>query len=386
MTIGIDASRANNTQKTGVEWYAFFVIQELKSLNFQFSIFKEDINVILYSDKPLEGELAKLPEGWSSKVLKWPPRRLWTQVRLSIEMLLHPPDVLFIPAHVFPFIHPKKTVMTVHDVAATAFPQSYNWFERWYSVFSAKRALKKLWRVIVPSEFTKKELEKLEFRIWNLEKIHVIPHGYNTDYGIVRSTDEVKNTLDTYGITKPFLLSIGRLEEKKNTTRMVEAFNILKASSTFQIPDSTFLLVGPPGHGYEAVESAIEQSPHKSDIIRPGWVDADDLPVLMQAAELLVFPSLYEGFGIPVLEAFAAGTPVVASTGNCLEEVGQDGAVYADPLSAQDIADKIQLVLEDENQRAKMIARGKEIVKQYSWARAAKETAQILLEGEADML
>jgi len=96
MIIGIDASRANKIQKTGVEWYAYFVVEHLKK------ILPSEAQVVLYSDVPLQGRLGVLPPNWSSKVLHWPPKRLWTQVRLSYEMLVHTPDVLFIPAHVFP--------------------------------------------------------------------------------------------------------------------------------------------------------------------------------------------------------------------------------------------------------------------------------------------
>jgi len=158
MKIGIDASRANDEKKTGVGWYAYHVIQQMKKQT------PRDVEVILYTNKPLRGDLADLPENWKENILRWPPKRLWTQIRLSLEMLVHRVDVLFVPAHVVPIIRPKKTVMTVHDIAALKFPDSYNWFERWYSVWSARVALKKLWRVITPSEFTKRELEKLEIR------------------------------------------------------------------------------------------------------------------------------------------------------------------------------------------------------------------------------
>ncbi|MEK7065054.1 MAG: hypothetical protein AAB963_01275, partial [Patescibacteria group bacterium] len=154
MLIGIDASRANEIQKTGVGWYAYFLIQEMKHLSTlalehfstQGGVGAKALQFVLYTREPLRGELAKLPENWTVKVLGWAPKRLWTQVRLSWEMLWRAPDVLFVPAHVFPIIHPKKTVMTIHDVAAIKFPKSYGWFERWYSVWSARVALKKLWK------------------------------------------------------------------------------------------------------------------------------------------------------------------------------------------------------------------------------------------------
>ena len=135
MLIGIDASRANHQERTGVEEYAFQLIQHLKEIT------PDTVQVVLYTDKKLLGKLGELPKNWEEKILNW-PFRFWTQIRLSWEMLVKPPEVLFIPAHVFPIIHPKKTVMTVHDIAALKFPESYNWFERWYSV----RARSRRWR------------------------------------------------------------------------------------------------------------------------------------------------------------------------------------------------------------------------------------------------
>ena len=222
MIIGIDASRANKKEKTGVEWYAWHVIEELKK------IIPEDHRVILYSDEPIIGALALLPKHWESRILHWPPKRLLTQVRLSWEMFQHPPDVLFVPAHVFPIIHPKKTMMMVHDVAAATFPEIYPWFERWYSLWSAKNAIKNLWRVITPSQFTKNELSSLELRITNYElRIIVIPHGVDSRYRKIHDQAAIDAVLNKYAIRRPFLLSVGRLEEKKNTANIVRAFDRL---------------------------------------------------------------------------------------------------------------------------------------------------------------
>ena len=176
MVIGIDASRANNKNKTGVEWYTWHLIKNLKKISGTQA--GRNIQFVLYSREKLTGEIAKLPENWTAKVLSWPPKRLWTQIRLSLEMLISPPDVLFVPSHVFPIIHPKKTVMTIHDVAALRFPESYNKFQRWYTIWSAKTGLKKLWKIIVPSNFTKNELLSMKLEQY-ADKVSVLYHGYD---------------------------------------------------------------------------------------------------------------------------------------------------------------------------------------------------------------
>lgn len=372
MLIGIDASRANEAQKTGVGWYAWFLIQELKKLKIN-----EPVSFVLYTREPLRGELANLPENWSVKVLKWRPGRLWTQVRLSWEMLWRAPDVLFVPAHVFPIIHPKKTVMTIHDVAALKFPKSYNWFERWYSVWSARYAVRKLWKIIVPSESVKSELIKdLRLKIEDY-KINVIRHGYDERYKTETKTETDDLVLEKYNIKKPYLLSIGRLEEKKNTVRIIQAFEKIRLQLTAY--SLQLVLVGNSGYGYSKVQEVIEASRFKPDIITPGWVSGEYLPTLMRGASVFVFPSLAEGFGMPILEAMAAGVPVVASKEGALQEVGGEACVYVDPMNVEDVAKKIVEITQNPNNRTQLIERGFQRVKEFGWEKCAEETADCLL-------
>jgi glycosyltransferase involved in cell wall biosynthesis len=373
--IGIDASRANTLNRTGVEGYVYQIIQNLKKIEC-----KKDIQFLLYTREPLIHALQKdLPEYVEVKVLRWPPvgfahdkpKRLWTQIRLSWEMLVNPPDVLFVPGHVFPIIHPKKTVMTVHDVAAQAFPESYNWFERWYSRWSAKVAVKKLWKVITISEFTKSELG-----VEHQERVSVIPLAYDNAYRVIDDIDRIDEVLQKYTIQKHYVLSVGRLETKKNTVRTVQAFNVLKQRQIDIYKNLQLVLVGGKGHGYEEVLVEIENSPYKKDILLPGFVDEVDLPYIMNGADAFVFPSLYEGFGIPILEAFACGTPVVTSNTSACKEVAGDAAVLVDPLDVTSIANGIE-----EAMRGEYVDRGLDRVKGYSWEKTAKETLDVLLRG-----
>jgi len=379
MKIGIDISRITQKEKTGVEWYAYFLIAELKTLIAQMNKDYSDkkIDVILYTNKPLKGVFAELPEGWQEKVLKWPPKRLWTHVRLSWEMLFHTPDVLFIPAHVVPLIHPKKTVMVVHDIASTKFPNSYNWFERWYSLWSVQYALRHVWKIITPSIFTREEMTKT-WKEGKQKNIIVIYHGYNTHFNNIIDEKDKYMVMKKYGLQKPFIMSIGRLEKKKNTCKIIETFEMLKNNEQKIRKNVQLLLVGKPGFGYEDIKEKIKHSEYKKDIKIPGWVDQEDLSILLASADVFVFPSLYEGFGLPVLEAMACGTPVVASQGTSLEEVGGDAVTYVDPMSSDDIASAILNVMNNEEYRKEQIKKGLERVKEFSWERCARETLQVL--------
>ncbi|MFH0857273.1 MAG: glycosyltransferase family 1 protein [Candidatus Magasanikbacteria bacterium] len=369
MIIGIDATRATEEQKTGVGWYAFFLIQELKK------IIPKEVTVILYTNKPLQGVLKELPENWEEKILSWPPKRLWTQIRLSFEMLFHAPDILFIPAHVFPLIHPKKTIMTVHDIAAKRFPHSYSLFERLYSLWSAKFAGKYLWKVITPSHFTKKELQEVfHFGKKESDKIFVVHLGYDEAYNREKKTSDV-DVLKKYGIVKSYFLSLGRLEEKKNTKESIRAFALWRKRNK---KDFQYVCVGGIGFGYDEIQKEKKKNEFSEDILELGWIPPHDLKIIVRYAKVFLFPSLYEGFGIPALEAMASGVPVIATRGQSVEEIGGDALWYAKSTKAEDIAETLQEMSRFEEKRNEKIQKGLERVKQFSWEKMAEETWNIL--------
>lgn len=370
MIIGIDASRANNGEKTGVEWYAFFLIQELKK------IIPSSDKVILYSREALRDELSVLPPNWSQKVLSWPPKRLWTQIRLSLEMLIHAPDVLFIPAHVAPVIHSKRAVAVIHDIAALRYPECYNWFERWYSLWFARYAGKHLWRIITPSEFTKTELVNGAYAASG--NVYSVKHGFDKKYRVISDAAAIREVLAKYGIRQPYILSVGRLERKKNTAGIVKAFEKIKLDNPARLEDLRLVLAGKAGFGFEKIQELILKSPCKKDIILPGWISENDLPAIVNGANVFIFPSFYEGFGLPVLEAMACGAPVICSNNSSLKEIGGDAAVYIDPENIGELAAKMNHLLIDENLRKEKIARGLEQAKKFSWEKCAEETLKVI--------
>ena len=161
---------------------------------------------------------------------------------------------------------------------------------------------------------------------------------------------------------------------------MIKAFTIYK--DAHQHDDIKFVLIGKPGYGYKKVQEAIEKSPYKKDIYELGWVKDNDLMLFMKKAAVFLFPSLYEGFGIPILEAQASGTIVVAGKGSSLEEVGKDGAIYIDVKSEEDIAKGIEMALHNKEKREECLQKGFLNVQQFSWATCAKETFIALSEGK----
>lgn len=361
MQIGIDASRAFLRNRTGIEEYAYQVIRHLRNP------LREE-RVVLYV-RPGQSPDFEIPALWTVRAL-WAPR-LWTHVRLSIEMLLHRPDVLFVPAHTVPFIHPKRSVVTVHGLEYEFCKESYSLWERLYMRCVIRFSCRVAETVIAVSEYTKHDL----MRLYGVPegKIRVVYEGRPEEKSEVRSRKSQVEGRER-GIGKPYLLFIGRIEERKNVRRIVEAFDILK--ERHGIPHA-LVLAGKSGYGYTDVKNAIRASAYGRDIIEQGYVSEKEKFTLLRGADIFVFPSLYEGFGLPVVEAQEAGIPVVTSNRSSLPEIGGDGALYADPKSSLEIANRIRDLLSDKGLRDGIIRQGRKNAERFGWEKCSEEIADL---------
>ncbi len=423
MIIGIDASRANRDHKTGTEWYSYYLIRELARLD-------AENKYILYTDKPLVGGLMDLTvdpfgPGWSpseieydrygyqiicsphdnfrAKTLKWPFTYFWTQGRLSLEMMKRPVDVLFVPAHTLPLIHPRRSVVTIHDIGYDRTFAAYEnlhiikssghrrrflnlltWlFTRGryratavdYLRWSTEFALDKADRIIAISEYTKRDIE--QFYRAKSEKIRVVYNGFNQSlYRPINDREIVDKVLAKYGLERPYLFYIGRIERKKNIPNLIEAFAILKEKNP-QIKEK-LLLVGDASYGYDESKYMIREFDLVNDVILPGWIDEIDIPYIYNGATAFVFPSLYEGFGIPLMQAMACGVPVAASDVTSLPEVAGGAALFFNPNYSLSIADALAKVITDKKLREELIRKGIERAKHFSWEKTAEKTLDII--------
>ena len=360
--IGIDGSRAFIEQRTGIEEYSYQVIKSLRNK-------LKDSQVILYLRKgqkvdfDLSADEAGLPKKWKIKILRWP--RFWTQLGLSLEMLLFPVDVLFIPAHTAPFIHPKKTFVVVHGIEYEIIKEAYSAWEKFYMRHSIKLSCKWAKKIISVSKSTKKDLVEL-YEIPE-KKIEIIYEGVN-------KKQKTRNN-EQYVRYKPYLLFVGRLGERKNVQGIISAFEILKEK--YQIPHK-LVLVGKAGFGYEKIKEKIERSKYGKEIIELGFVSQDEKENLMAGADIFVFTTFYEGFGLPILEAQILGVPVVTSNVSSLPEVGADSVAYATPTEPKSIADSIYKIISDDIFRNAIIKKGNENVKRFSWEKCASSIAELL--------
>lgn len=383
MLIGIDASRAIKQQKTGVEWYAYYVIDNLIKIDSQ-------NQYVLYIQNEPDEWLKKLGERKNVKIkrLRWPFKFFWTQGRLSLEMLFNTLDVLFIPASAMPIIHPQNTVTTIHDVGFTAYPEAYGKWQKFYLNWSTRFAVRHARKIITISEFSKQEI--IKYFTPSTDKILVTHLGYDADkFRIIKNREEINAVLAKYNIKRPYILTVGRLEYKKNINNIIKAFTKISPeldsslrSAPLRMTKSKVKLVlaGSRGKGWEEAEFLIKKYKLQNEVIELGYVAEEDLPFLYNGAELFLFPSLYEGFGLPILEAFACGTPVACANTTSLPEVGGEAALYFDPNDVDTIAKATQAILSDENLRQELIEKGKDRIKQFSWQKCAEQTLRILAE------
>ncbi|MCX7778842.1 MAG: glycosyltransferase family 4 protein [Patescibacteria group bacterium] len=299
---------------------------------------------------------------------------LWTKIRLSWEMFKNQPDLLFVPSHTLPIFFPKKTVITVHDLGYERYPQAYSFFYRYYLRKNYRFAVNRATKIIVPSHFTKKELINL-YRA-DPKKIEVVHLGYNDKiFRPIERQEKIEKVLEKYKIKKPYLLFVGRLEIKKGLKTLFEALQFLVGNHRFS--NLNLVLIGMPGFGYQELKFKIQNSKFK--IHQIGYLKGEEeRACFYNGAEIFVFPSLYEGFGLPILEAMACGCPVIASDIEPLKEVGDQSILFFQVGNVEGLAQNIKEVLENQDLKNQIIQKGFERVKNFSWQKCAQETIKIL--------
>jgi glycosyltransferase involved in cell wall biosynthesis len=370
MVLGIDASRCGVSCGTGVEAYSRHIVRAILKELSSVAHPKFD-SVFLYAQREISRDVLGGDYLFVTR-RTIPLPRLWTHVRLSLEMLHEEPDVLFVPSHVLPLYHPQRSVVTIHDVAFMEFPEAYSFFQRKYLWFSTWLAVKEAVALIVPSETVKGDLMK-HFSC-DARKIHVVPHGFEMEKFDVSQSGQAR-ILEQFGLTtdSKYILYVGRLEEKKNLTRLVSAF--LKFHGAHR--DWKLILAGGRGFGFGKIFSEVEHAGAWGSILMPGYVSDVERDVLYRHCQFAAFVSLAEGFGFPVLEAANFGKQVLASDIPVLHEIGGDALTYTDPLDVSDISrGMLELAKSSGDERVAM--RMRKICDRYSWKGAADETLRVL--------
>jgi glycosyltransferase involved in cell wall biosynthesis len=346
-TVAVDLNPATREVVTGTEAFAREVGSRLKGaapeLRWQF-----------FASRPRAGL------GVDLMVTPFP--RLWSQVRLPLALIRSHADLLFVPSHAVPFAWPGKALTVIHDLAFERHPQAYSASERAYLQLTTRWATRRCPLLITISESTKSDLVTL-YGI-KPERIRVVPLGGGE---LVARQMAPASRLDELSLRGTFVLQVGRIETRKNQVAALAAVERL---------DGVTLAVAGPERDV-ALASRLRASP-KCRVL--GRLDQPTLELLYKHAAAVVVPSLYEGFGLPVLEAMSRGKVVIAAAASSLPEVGGEAALYVDPADPEAFAKALRVALSDKKMRTKLVREGRARAATFTWDRCTAGVVAVIRE------
>jgi glycosyltransferase involved in cell wall biosynthesis len=359
--IGIDASRITRRHRTGTENYSLHVIRHLLGM-------PSAESYRLYLSEALPASLLPSLPNVSTRLIRLP--RLWTQIGLSREMLRAAPDVLFVPSHVLPLITAPRNVVVVYDVGHRFFPRAHTVPEWLYVEWAIRRHVRIATHLLTISEASKRDL----VRLYGADPTHVAVAYPAVEERFRPASDaEVQRVRARYGLGPRYVLHLGTVKPRKNLPRLIHAF-----ARAGLPPDTQLALAGMTTFGGKAVERAVEQTGVAERIRRLAYVPDADLPALYTGAACVAIVSLYEGFGMPALEALACGAPVLASNRGSLPEIVDSAGVIVNPLDVDAIAHGLSVILTNSACAATLRAAGPSRARRFTWSDAARVTLDVL--------
>jgi len=360
MNIGVDIRCFMDKNRTGVGEYTFGLLNAVFSLdqeNQYYLFYNSYKDVAVYIPKWQQKNLHFIIKHWPNKFFN-----LLLSLRL-IKLDKFAPvklDVWFSPnLHYTCLTRKIKQILTIHDLSFVILPECFPF--KWrlaYKVLSPKKQCQRADIILTPSENTKRDVMD-SYQITD-SKLQVLYPGSSHKLEVLSHKESNK-----------YILFLGTLEPRKNVESIIEAFN----RSELRTKNYELVIAGAPGWKNKKLLKLIGET---AGVKYLGFVPDEDKAVLYQNASLFVFPSLYEGFGIPVLEAMASGVPVITSNRSSLPEVGQNAVCYVNPHNVVELAENMKLILENKDLKQKMIGRGLEVAKEYNWQKSAKEFLEIL--------
>lgn len=362
MRIAIDASRTTIARVTGTERYALELLRAMIRQNTEHEL------VLYFRDTPLQ-DLLPLSELVTYRII--PFRRAWTHLRFAAAIWQDRPDVTFVPAHTLPISFPGKAVVTVHDLGFQYFPAAHPLRSRLYLDWTTRYSAYRAAIVLADSQATADDLTK--FYGTPADKIRVVYPGVDAPtvhVGTQHAASLQENVHSKYNLPERYFIFIGTLQPRKNISRIVQAYAQYRA----QMPKpAALVLAGVKGWLYDELWVQGVDGVHLT-----GYIDEADKGALYDGALALVFPTLYEGFGFPVVEAMHCGTPVIASTTSSLPELVGDAGLLVDPLDVNAIAEAMYRLDSDEALCDILRAKGYNQAKNFSWDAAARQVLDIL--------
>lgn len=372
MNIGFDASRTFITERTGTENYSYQILTCLSKIdrNNQYSIFlrpEVQLNTSFY------------PPNFKFITLNY--KFLWTQLGLSLQTFRQPKlDILFVPAHTLPLIHRPdlKTVVTVHDLGAEYLPKMHQLKQRLYLQMITRYQLRSASHLIAVSQATKKDLIKKGGI--SAEKISVIHESYDKTLFKPVNNEIVSHILNKFDLKQQgYFVFVGTIQPRKNLERLIKAYTeFTKKLGTDRhlTPTPKLVIIGSKGWLSEEIYQLPQKLGVEKQVRFLGHLPDKELPALYSGAIALLYPSLFEGFGIPLLEAMACNCPVLTSDVSSMPEVVGQAAVLVNPYSTPEIVRGIQQI-SAESTRVKLIKAGQEQIKKFDWKSSAQATLEV---------
>ena len=363
--IAIDASRSTSAEPTGTEYYSLRMIQALRATNegrnhpCQLSLY--------FRDNPPVGLFAR-----STHVdeIVIPVARMWTHLGFATALWNSKPDITFVPAHTLPFVFPGTAIVTAHDLGYRHFPAAHTSLQRAYLEATTRYSQARAAIVLADSQATARDLRR--FYGTAEEKIRVVYPGVDA-MRLTATAEDIAAVRAKYQLPRRYFLFIGTLQPRKNIKRIVQAF----ASWQTSRDDLETSLVLAGGKGWLFEETWLEGA---RNVQLTGYIDEADKASLLGGAIALVFPSLYEGFGFPAVEAMIAGTPVIASNTSSLAEIVDDSGLLVNPLNVAEIAAAMSRCSDDEQLRRDLVRRGHQRAKCFTWDEAARQVMNVFEE------
>jgi glycosyltransferase involved in cell wall biosynthesis len=356
MRIALDASRTTATRVTGTERYSLRLLQSVIARGAEAHTFT------LYFREPPPDDL--FPAGVRRAVIPFP--RLWTHVRFAAALWRDRPDVTWVTAHTLPIFFPGKAIVTVHDLGYLHFPQAHPARQRLYLDLTTRFSARRADLIFADSAATRSDLT----RWYGIpeSKVHVVYPGVDAP-----SVGDMAAVRRRYNLPERYFLFLGTLQPRKNIARLAQAY----AQFRQQYPQAEIALVLAGGRGWLYDESWTADIP---GVIQTGYIDDADRGALYAGALAFVFPSLYEGFGFPVLEAMHCGTPVLCSATSSLPELVGDAALTVDPLDVDAISAGMARLAADADLRADLRERGRARAAAFTWDAAAERALALIAE------
>ena len=294
-------------------------------------------------------------------------------ITLSAELRRNPVDILHVQFTAPPFC-PCPLVLMLPDLAFEHLPETFNRRSRTQLRLTVRHSAKRADRIISPSGYSTRDIAQT-YGI-DPERITTIPHGAPASFAPVNDDKELQRVRHTYGIDGKYILSVGSIQPRKNLARLIKAYaSIQSRLPTDQLPK--LVLVGKRAWLYDETLRALEETGLGSSVILTGYVPASDLPALYSGALCFVYPSYFEGFGLPPLEAMKCGTPVVVGNTTSLPEVVGDAALSIDPFDVEAMASAIERLIKDSGLREQLSVKGLARAKMFDWRETARQTLHV---------